>query len=117
MRRGFVIFLTIFQTVMFAAHFLVTETWLHFWGGTVSHPVYVAVAVFLLSVSFLAASLLSFRYWNGFTRTFYRFAATWLGVLNFLFFASFGAWATALAKTLLGASWRNREIIAVWFGL
>jgi uncharacterized protein len=117
MRRGFVVFLTIFQAIMFGAHLLVAETWLHFWGGPVSHPLLAALAVVFLAVSFLAASLLSFRYWNAFTRTFYRVAATWLGVLNFLFFASFGAWATALVKTVFALPWPDRRIVVAWFVL
>src|SRR5215470_12313310 len=112
MNRGFVVFLAIFQTVMFAAHALVVATWLHFWGGTVRHPGYAASAVFLVATSFVAASLLSFRYWNAFTRNFYRVAATWLGILNFLFFAAIGAWASALAKAVLGLPWHDRQILA-----
>src|SRR5262245_41859402 len=117
MNRGFVVFLTIFQTIMFGAHLMVAETWLRFWGSTVSHPWAFSSAVFLLAVSFLTASLLSFRYWNVFTRNFYRLAAIWLGVLNFLFFASLGIWATALVKGLFGLPWRNREILGAWFAL
>jgi predicted MPP superfamily phosphohydrolase len=117
MRRGFVVFLSIFQTIMFGGHVLVAETWLHFWGGTVSYPVTAASAVFFLAISFLAASLLSFRYWNSFTRSFYRVAATWLGVLNFQFFASLGAWTTALVKAVFAFRWPDREILAVWFVL
>ena len=117
MRRGFLAFLTIFQSVLFAAHLLVLETWLHFWR--VPSPRALAaekVIAFILAVSFLIASLLSFRYWNTFTRSFYRLAAAWLGVINFLFFASIGVWLTAGVRAASGFAWRDRTIVAAWFG-
>jgi predicted MPP superfamily phosphohydrolase len=118
MRRGILAFLTIFQSVMFGAHLLVLQTWLHFWSVP-SGRVLLAqkIAAALLAVSFLIASLLSFRFWNAFTRNFYRLAAAWLGVINFLFFASIGVWLTAGVKTAVGFSWSNKAIVAVWFGV
>ena len=117
MRRGFLAFLTIFQSVLFAAHLLVLETWLHFWGVP-SERALVAekLTALVLAISFLIASLLSFRYWNTFTRSFYRLAAAWLGVINFLFFASVGVWLTAGVKAVAGFSWRDKTMVAAWFG-
>ncbi|MGC2551323.1 MAG: metallophosphoesterase [Candidatus Sulfotelmatobacter sp.] len=46
----------------------------------------------VLSVSFVAASLLAFRYTNVFVRAFYRAAAVWMGLLTFLFFAAISSW-------------------------
>jgi hypothetical protein len=46
----------------------------------------------VLSVSFVAASLLAFRYTNVFVRAFYRAAAVWMGLLTFLFFAAIASW-------------------------
>ncbi len=46
----------------------------------------------VLSVSFVAASLLAFRYTNIFVRAFYRAAAVWMGLLTFLFFAAISSW-------------------------
>ena len=45
-----------------------------------------------LSVSFVAASLLAFRYTNAAVRAFYRIAAVWLGFLTFLFSAAVFSW-------------------------
>src|ERR1700752_4105622 len=104
---------------MFAAHATVLETWFAFWGRPASPSSLMAVelGVFLLSVSFLAASLLSFRYWNAFTRTFYRVAAAWLGVVNFLFFAAVGVWLTAALKSLSHAHSNNKAMVTVWFAI
>jgi predicted MPP superfamily phosphohydrolase len=116
MRRGLLAFLTIFQLVLFAAHFLVLETWLHFWGSPSAQALlFYRIITAMVATSFLAASLLSFRYWNLFTRNFYRVSAAWLGVVNFLFFASFGVWLTAGVKAWSGANWNNRAIVGAWF--
>src|SRR5438034_10206955 len=116
MKRGFLAFLTIFQSILFAAHLLVLETWLYFWGVPSSRALLAEkLAAFVLAVSFLIASLLSFRYWNAFTRTFYRVAAAWLGVVNFLFFASIGAWLAAGVKAAAGTTWSSKAIVSAWF--
>jgi uncharacterized protein len=118
MRRGFLAFLTIFQSVLFAAHLLVLETWLHFSGAPSARALAAEMVIaFALAISFLIASLLSFRYWNAFTRSFYRLAAAWLGFINFLFFASVGVWLTAGLKVAAGFSWRDKTMVAAWFGV
>ena len=118
MRRGILAFLTIFQSVLLAAHLSVLGTWLHFWGAPSARTLLAEkIATVVLAFSFVIASLLSFRYWNAFTRNFYRVAAAWLGVANFLFFASLGAWLTAEVKGMAGLAWRDKTIVGVWFGL
>jgi len=118
MKRGFLAFLAIFQSVLLAAHLLVLGTWLHFWGAPSARALLVEkIALFALAVSFLIASLLSFRYWNALTRNFYRLAAAWLGVVNFLFFASIGAWLTAGLQAAAGFAWQGKTIVGIWFAL
>jgi predicted MPP superfamily phosphohydrolase len=51
-----------------------------------------------LSVSFVAASLLAFRYTNAAVRAFYFAAAVWLGLVSFLFLATVSSW------TILGVA-------------
>ena len=55
-----------------------------------------------LSVSFVAASLLAFRYTNAALRAFYRAAAVWVGLLTFLFFAALSSWIIFGAAHLAG---------------
>jgi len=116
MRKGIVVLLAVVQTVLLAAHFFVYETWIYFWepagAGWMAGR---AVAVFLLALSFVAASLLSFKYWNSLTRVFYRAAAIWLGLFNFLFLAVVGTWLTALVRLALRAHWNNRVVFGAWF--
>src|SRR5215469_10146689 len=119
MNRGILVFLAIFQSIMFAAHLLVLGTWLTFWGppSTAFGLHTLEVVALILSVSFITASLLSFRFWNAFTRNFYRLAAAWLGVINFLFFAAVAVWLTASLNTLGHLSWNNGAVVSVWFGI
>jgi predicted MPP superfamily phosphohydrolase len=116
MRSGIVVFLAVFQSILLAAHLFVYETFRHFWrtGSSTALPG-ARTVVLLLAISFLVASLLSFKYWNRVTRVFYRVAAIWLGVFNFLFLASLGIWLTALTVKAFGVHWSGRGIVAGWF--
>jgi hypothetical protein len=53
-------------------------------------------ALFLLSVSFIIAALLGYRYSNPLVSLIYKIAAVWLGILNFLFWAACLCWISAL---------------------
>jgi predicted MPP superfamily phosphohydrolase len=100
---GVAVFATVFQVVMIAAHWFLYETGLHFWGpisGTAQRRLAASVAV--LSFSFLAGTLLAFRYNNLAVRILYRLAAFWLGALSFLFLAAVASWIV-YAFVLAGA--------------
>src|SRR5260221_9239860 len=117
MRRGLPVFIGVFQSILFAAHLLVFETWLHFWGPMGRATLTAAgSAMFLLSLSFLVATLLSFKYWNGATRAVYRVAAVWLGLFNFLFMASVGVWLTSLFTVMTNWNLSSRALVVSWFG-
>ena len=51
-------------------------------------------------MSFIAASLLAFRFSNPIVRGFYRIAALWLGAVNFFFLAACVCWLLYFAATL-----------------
>jgi len=53
---------------------------------------WIKLALGLLSVSFVCASLLAFRYTNALVRWFYKIAAVWMGLVSFLFFAAILSW-------------------------
>lgn len=104
---------TVFQAVMFAAHWFVYETWCLFWGPmSVGAQRGLAIGIAILSFSFLSATLLAFRTNSIFVRTFYRIAAIWLGVLNFLVMATAASWA---AYGLVLAT--SIEIPSRWIGI
>jgi len=87
--RRLIGFIAVFQSVLFLSHFFLYETWTFSSTGTDSHgALWIKLALGFLSVSFIAASLLAFRYTNGPLRLFYRVAAVWVGLLTFLFSAA-----------------------------
>src|SRR6476660_6013749 len=110
-------FIAVFQSVLLLAHFFIYETWTFSTTGAVAGVQWVRLGLGLLSVSFVAASLLAFRYTNAALRVFYRAAAAWLGLLTFLFLAAASSWGVfgiarlagravdfhRIAKLLLGA--------------
>src|SRR5258708_34300767 len=111
MRPRLLVFLAVFQSILLAAHFMVFETWLHFWGAVPpSTTVLLRVATALLAFSFLASSLQSFKYWNSVTRIFYRISAVWLGLFTSLFLPALGGCRTRLTSKVAGAQWRPRSM-------
>src|ERR1700683_2790108 len=93
MRVRFVGFVLVLQSVLFAAHFFLYETWTFSSAANDSSQLrWIKLALGLLSVSFVAASLLAFRYTNPALRGFYRAAAVWMGLLSFLFLAAVSSW-------------------------
>jgi hypothetical protein len=91
----------VIQIILFAAHWLVFTTWIAFQPGLAPATVTeLHVAMLVLAFSFVAASLLSFRFSNLVVRFVYWLAAVWLGFFNYLFWASLLAWAFWLALLL-----------------
>lgn len=110
---GIAVFATIFQGVMFAAHWFVYETWRVFWGPmSAGAGRGLAAGIAILSLSFLGTTLLAFRYNNSVVRAFYRIAAVWLGALNYLFLAAILSW---LAYGFVLAS--ALEVPSRWIGV
>jgi predicted MPP superfamily phosphohydrolase len=114
-RRRFLIFIAIIQTILFIGHLFLYETWIAFWGAPAS--LWKLRLVFaLLSVSFVSASWLAFRYNNFLVRLFYTSAAVWLGFLSFFFFASWACWITWVAARLFGLHPSPHSIAEIFFG-
>src|SRR5271165_195646 len=89
-RRGLLGFIVIVQSVLFLTHFLLYQTWTFSPAGNdPAGALWIKLTLSLLSVSFVAASLLAFRYTNPAVRAFYKAAAVWLGLLSFFFVAGF----------------------------
>ena len=97
-------FVAIVQILLFAFHafvYLTLSTFFHSAEPSLMFRNTLAVTLFLLSISFVPATLLAHRYFNKPVRLFYRFAATWLGILNFAFLASVASWVALAAAKLL----------------
>ena len=111
-------FVVTVQSVLFLAHWFVYRTWTVFRAD--SHPLGITtlqVALVLLSVSFVAASLLAYRYSNFFVRLFYRIAATWLGFFNFFFLAACLCWTIYLSARMFGLDLGRPIIAETMFGV
>src|SRR5437879_6419320 len=118
---GLIGFIAFFQSVLFLLHFFLYETWKFSPAGNDpwnDPPValWLKIAVGVLSVSFLATSLLAFLYTNALLRATYRVAATWLGWLSFSFFAACMAWVIFGIARLAGMDANFHRIVEVLFG-
>jgi uncharacterized protein len=105
-------FVAVIQSVLFLAHFLLYQTWV-FSAGPGTDSLSTRLALGLLSISFVAASLLAFRYTNRLLRAFYRIAAIWLGLLTFLFAAAVVSWTVLGVASIAG--WQmNFHTMVMW---
>lgn len=108
-----VVFVAVIQSILFLAHWFLYETWKVFWvtpGQPGNSDLQVALA--LLSVSFVTASLLAWRSSHVAVRVFYTMAAVWLGFLSFCFYAACSAWVIYGGARLLGLQ-PNGRVLAV----
>jgi len=115
-RTRLVGFIVIFQSVLLLTHFLLYETWIFSTAG--SHTAWapgIKLVLILLSVSFVAASLLAFRYTNAAVRAFYRASAVWVGLLTFLFLAAVSSWTIFAVAQLIGLNVNFHRTVELLF--
>ena len=116
-RKGLTGFIVVIQTILFVGHFFLYETWTFSPAGNdAAGPLWLKVGLGVLSVSFLAASLLAFRYTSATLRLFYRAAAVWLGLLSFLFLAAVSSWVVFGVTLLAGLHANFHLIVELLFG-
>jgi predicted MPP superfamily phosphohydrolase len=117
-RRELIGFITVFQSVLFLIHYFLYKTWIFSpAGGEVRGTFWIRVVLGCLSVSFVAASLLAFRYTNAALRTFYRAAAVWIGVGSFLVIAAVFSWIILGVARLAGLNINFHRIVELLFGV
>lgn len=110
--------IALMQALLLAAHWFIYRTWIDFWPP----PSHLAEAVLrevvlLLAFSFMIAALLGFNHANRAVNLFYKFAAVWLGFLNFFFWAACLCWVDAGVMTLLGLTVDRPVLAATFYGL
>src|SRR6266851_6691547 len=92
-RQEIIGFVAVIQSVLFLIHYLLYETWTFSPAGSETPGAFwIKLVLGFLSASFVAASLLAFRYTNAALRAFYRVAAVWMGLVSFLFLAAVFSW-------------------------
>jgi uncharacterized protein len=109
-------FIAIVQSILFLEHFLLYKTWTFSLAEYAPGLVWIRLAIGLLSVSFVTASILAFRYTNPALRAFYRVAAVWLGLQNFLFPAAILSWLIFGVGRIAGLEMNFHRIVEFLFG-
>ena len=118
MRSRIAVFVAIVQSILLLAHWFLYWTWTAFW--TTADPPGIsklAIGLALLSVSFVAASLLAWRYTHVAVRVFYTISAVWLGILSFCFLAACACWAIEGGARLFGERPDRQMLVGALLGL
>lgn len=117
-RKRLVVFLSLVQSIFFLGHFVLYKTWTFDLPASAGQQrVWAGGILAFLSLSFVGASLLAFRYTNVFVRAFYRAAAVWIGLLSFLCLGSLLTWIVFGVARLAGAQAQFHAIAEVCLGL
>jgi predicted MPP superfamily phosphohydrolase len=89
--------IAIVQTILFLAHWFLYCTWIDFgWPLGPSGMLALRVALVVLSLVFVVATVLAFRFNGPIVSFLYKISAVWLGLLNYLFFGACFAWLVDL---------------------
>ncbi len=116
-RTRLVAFIAVIQSVLCLTHLSLYETWVFSPEGADVHGAFwIKLVVGFLSVSFVAASLLAFRYTNAPLRVFYRVSAVWVGILTFLFVAAALSWTIFGVARLVGLGVNFHRTVELLYG-
>ena len=111
-------FIAVVQSVLWLTHWLLYETWtFSFSGGETSGMFWIRRILAILSVSFVVASLLAFRYSNRIVSMTYRIAAVWMGLFSFLLLAAVSSWVVFGIGRLAGLDVNFHRIVELLFGV
>jgi predicted MPP superfamily phosphohydrolase len=116
LRSRLVVFISIIQSILFLGHGLLYATWSSFWGGAAS-SLGMKIALALLSVSFVGASLCAWYSHHPLVRVGYTLAAAWLGLASYFLWASVLCWVVYGLSRLAGLHWPPRYVADVLFGV
>ena len=116
-RKRLIMFIAMIQLVLCLAHLLLYETWTFSpTGSDTPGALWIKLALGFLSVSFVGASLLAFRYTNGILRVFYKAAAVWVGLLSFLFAGAVLSWMIFGVARLAGLEVNFHRTVELLYG-
>ena len=120
LRLGPVLGISAIQAFLFLAHWFIYHTYVAFLPLSPAAAWNLGGALSLLSISFVLAAVLGFRFSNPAIEFIYKIAAVWLGFLNFIFWAACLCWAANGVIHLVqpGSEFAGRPWIAgALFGL
>ncbi len=111
-------FVAVIQAILLASHWFVYQTWAVFQQAPDPRGISILGITFaVLSITFVAASLLAWRYSELPVRIYYTAAAIWLGFFNFFFFAACASWIVYGLAKALRLPGQQRHIVCLLFGL
>jgi len=114
LRSRLFVFVSIVQAILFSAHWFVYATVAHFWGGMATSWA-VKLAFALLSMSFVAASLLGWYSYRPLVRFFYLVSALWMGFASYFMLASIAGWILYGVSAAASLGWRRAWIADATF--
>jgi uncharacterized protein len=118
MRTRLIAFIAIVQSVLCLTHLLLYDTWTFQPAESgVQGRLWMKLTFAFMSLTFVAASLLAFRYTNVAVRVFYRAAAVWLGLLSFLSLAAACTWVIFGVARLAGLYMNFHRTVELLFGM
>ncbi len=116
-RRRFLGFIAVIQLILWLSHYFLYLTWTFRLPSTdTTERAWLQPILGVLSVSFVAASMLAFSYTSAPVRVFYRAAAVWMGLLSFLFLAGVFAWLLLGVSTIVHAVLNFHLMVEALFG-
>ena len=116
-RGDLVVFIVVVQAILFLTHLILYETLtFSISGNGVMGALWLKMVLGILSVSFLVASLLAWRYTGAAVRVIYKVAAVWLGLLSFLVVAAVFSWLAFGVAGVIGLHANFHLIVEVMFG-
>jgi predicted MPP superfamily phosphohydrolase len=116
-RKSLIGLIALLQSVLCGTHVLLYETWIFSSAGrAIRAALWIRLAVGFLSLSFVLASLLAFRYSNAALRAFYRAAAVWTGLVSWLFLAAVSSWIIFGVARLAGLDMNFHGTVELLFG-
>lgn len=114
-RRRFAMIVVLLATVLLLASTFACATFGYF-TGIAGWPVW-QVFPGALALGFIPATILGMVYRHPALRTFYAVSASWLGVLNYCFFAAVACWIVELLSRWLGWNPDYRQMAFIFFGV
>lgn len=107
-----------FSLILFGSHAALGVSLAQFFQiQNLGSRILIAVGMTILSVSFIASSMLVHFYENAFTRVFYLLSGFWLGLLTYLILFSLVLWCIVWGAALFGWSRPDTVVLAIIFSL
>jgi uncharacterized protein len=117
MRTRIIAFVAILQAILLLGHWFVYETWTAFEPAADPPGISTLALVFaFLSITFVTASLLAWRFYEWPVRIYYTAAAVWLGFFNFFFLAAIATWIALGVVRVMRLPVSDQHVAFLFFG-